>query len=76
MPVILRPEDEKQLPDTSRTSFAKAKSVLKHYPDELWDAHDVSPVVNAAKYDGPECIQRVSDRTILLSTCQYSFRLF
>ena len=25
------------------------------------DAHDVSPVANSAKYDGPECIQPVAD---------------
>jgi len=25
------------------------------------DAHDVSPIVNSAKYDGPEYIQPVSD---------------
>jgi putative SOS response-associated peptidase YedK len=61
MPVILRPEDEEGWLDASRTSFAKAKSVLKPYPDELLDAHDVSLVVNSAKYDGPECIQPVSD---------------
>jgi putative SOS response-associated peptidase YedK len=60
MPVILGPEDEEQWLDASRTLFAKAKSVLKPYPDELLDAHDVSPIVNSAKYDGPECIQRVS----------------
>ena len=29
--------------------------------NELMDAHDVSPIVNSAKYDGPECIQPVSD---------------
>jgi len=34
---------------------------LKTYPDELMDAHDVSPIVNSAKYDGPECIRPVSD---------------
>jgi hypothetical protein len=39
----------------------EAKSVLKPYPDKLMDAHDVSPIVNSAKYDGPECIQPVSD---------------
>jgi putative SOS response-associated peptidase YedK len=33
---------------------------LKPLPAELMDAHDVSPVVNSAKYDGPECIQPVS----------------
>jgi putative SOS response-associated peptidase YedK len=64
MPVILRPEDEAQWLDTSRTSFAKAQSLLKPYPDELRDAHDVSPIVNSAKYDGPECIQPVSEDAI------------
>jgi putative SOS response-associated peptidase YedK len=61
MPVILRPEDEGTWLDTSRTSFAKARSLLKPYPAELMHAHDVSPIVNSAKYDGPECIQPVSD---------------
>ncbi|HSE89793.1 MAG TPA: SOS response-associated peptidase [Candidatus Binatia bacterium] len=63
MPVILRPDDEEQWLDTSRT-FVKAKSLLKPYPEELMDAHDVSPIVNSAKYDGPECIQPVSDEDI------------
>jgi putative SOS response-associated peptidase YedK len=61
MPVILRPEDEAQWLDTPRTSFAKAHSLLKPYPEELMDAHDVSPIVNSAKYDGPECVRPVSD---------------
>jgi putative SOS response-associated peptidase YedK len=64
MPVILRPEDEEQWLDVSRISFAKAKSVLHPYPDELMDAHDVSPIVNSAKYDGPECIKPVSEDEI------------
>jgi putative SOS response-associated peptidase YedK len=64
MPVILRPEDEAQWLDVSRTPFTKAKSALKPYPEELIDAHDVSPIVNSAKYDGPECIQPVSDDEI------------
>ena len=41
--------------------FAKAKSLLKPYPDELIDADDVSPIVKSANYDGPQCIQPVSD---------------
>ena len=57
MPVILCREDEEQWLDASRTSFVKAKSLLKPYPEELMDAHDVSPIVNSAKYDGPECIK-------------------
>jgi putative SOS response-associated peptidase YedK len=64
MPVILHPEDEEQWLDVSRTSFAKARLVLKPLPAELMDAHDVSPIVNSAKYDGPECIQPVSDDEI------------
>jgi putative SOS response-associated peptidase YedK len=39
----------------------KARSLLKPYPEDLMDAHDVSPIVNSAKYDGPECIRPVSD---------------
>jgi putative SOS response-associated peptidase YedK len=61
MPAILQPEDEEQWLDVSRTSFAKARSLLKPLPADLMDAHDVSPVVNSAKYDGPDCIQPVSD---------------
>jgi putative SOS response-associated peptidase YedK len=61
MPVILRPEDVEQCLDASRTSFAKPPSLLKPLPAELIDAYDVSPIVNSAKYDGPECIQPVSD---------------
>jgi putative SOS response-associated peptidase YedK len=53
MPVILRPQDEDQWLDTNRTTFAKAQSLLKPFPDELMDAHDVSPIANSAKYDGP-----------------------
>jgi putative SOS response-associated peptidase YedK len=60
MPVILRPDEDHWL-DASRTPFAKAKSLLQPYPDELMDAHDVSPIVNSAKYDGPECIRPISD---------------
>jgi putative SOS response-associated peptidase YedK len=61
MPVILQPEDEEQWLDASRTPFVKAKSLLQPYPEELMDAHDVSTIVNSAKYDGPDCIQPLSD---------------
>ena len=64
MPVILRPEDEDQWLDASRTPLVKAESLLKPYPEELMDAHDVSTVVNSAKYDGPECVQPVSEDEI------------
>ena len=64
MPVILLPEDGEQWLDGSRTPFAKAKSLLKPYPEESMDAHDVSAIVNSAKYDGPECIKPISDDEI------------
>jgi putative SOS response-associated peptidase YedK len=64
MPVILRAVDEEQWLDASRISFTKARSLLKPYPEGLMDAHDVSPVVNSAKDDGPDCILPVSDDEI------------
>jgi putative SOS response-associated peptidase YedK len=64
MPVILRPEDEEPWLDVSRAPFDKGRSVLKPYPTELMDAHDVSTIVNSAKYDGPECVQPVSGNEI------------
>jgi putative SOS response-associated peptidase YedK len=42
MPVILRQEDEEQWLDAARTTFAKAKSLLKPLPAELMNAHDCS----------------------------------
>ena len=72
MPVILRPEDEEEWLDSSGTPFAKAKSLLKPYPDELMDAHDVSPIVNSAKYDGPERINLFQMTTYFAAdSCRY-----
>jgi putative SOS response-associated peptidase YedK len=61
MPVILHREDEEKWLDAARTTFAKARLLLRSYPAELMDAHDVSAIVNSAKYDGPECIRPVSE---------------
>jgi putative SOS response-associated peptidase YedK len=41
-----------------------SNTLLKPYPEELVDAHDVSTIVNSAKYDAPECIRPVSDDEI------------
>ena len=72
MPVILQPEDEEPWLDASRTPFGKAKSLLKPYPEELMDPHDVSPIVNSAKYDGPEYIQPVQmTRCLGAGSCHY-----
>ena len=42
MPVILRPEDEEQWLDASRTAFAKARSLLKPLPADLMNAEDIA----------------------------------
>ena len=47
--------------DKPRFLNALALAIMKPYPDDLLDAHDVSTVVNSANYDGPECIQPISD---------------
>jgi putative SOS response-associated peptidase YedK len=47
MPVLLRPEDEEQWLDVSRTPFVKAKSLLKPYPTvtvPIVIARDIDPV--------------------------------
>jgi putative SOS response-associated peptidase YedK len=61
MPVILQREDEEQWLDSAGTSFNRASSVLKPYPAEQMNAYDVSLAVNKPEFDGPECIQPVSD---------------
>ncbi len=40
-------------------SFRQGPVAVEPYPAELMDAHDVSTVVNSARYDGPECIKPV-----------------
>ena len=57
MPVILRREDEEQWLDVSGARFEEARSVLKPYPPEQMDAHDVSTLVNKPENDTAECIQ-------------------
>ena len=60
MPVILRREDEEQWLDVSGSRFEKAHSILKPYPSEQMDAHDVSTRVNKPENDTAECIQPLS----------------
>jgi len=65
MPVILRLEDEKRWIDVYRNPFGEVRSMLRPYATELMDAHDVSMVVNSARYDGPECVRPVVDNQAL-----------
>src|SRR5215831_18452770 len=46
MPVILLPEDEERWLDVFRMPFGRVRSLLQPYPEDLMDAHDVSPIVN------------------------------
>jgi putative SOS response-associated peptidase YedK len=64
MPVILRPEDEEDWLDVFRVPFSKVQSLLKPYPAELMSAHDVSMAVNSASFDGPECIEPLSEEQL------------
>jgi putative SOS response-associated peptidase YedK len=64
-PINNRMPDEEPWLDASRRPFAKAKSVLKPYPEELMDAHDVSPIVNSARYDGGSAFNRFQMNTHL-----------
>jgi hypothetical protein len=46
-------------------SFSKAQSVLRPYPAELMEAHDVSAMVNSARSASPECVEAISDDQLL-----------
>jgi len=47
--------------DVFSNNFLKARPLLTLLAEESLDAHNVSPIVNSAKYDGPQCIQLVAD---------------
>ena len=63
-PVVLHPEHEEQWLDVSGADFEKVRETLKLFSAELMTAHNASTLVNSAKYDGPQCIQPVSDDEI------------
>jgi len=56
MPVILAAEDVDTWLDPETPAEAAAQ-LCKPYPAELMEAYEVSPVVNSAKHDSPECIE-------------------
>jgi putative SOS response-associated peptidase YedK len=59
MAVILQPEDYATWLD-KRTDLAAAKALLRPYPDDdSLTYHEVSPLVNNARYDAPEMIEPV-----------------
>jgi hypothetical protein len=56
--------DIQKAPDQGLFEHLAQKPMLKPYPEELMDVHDVSQSSTPAKYDGAECIQPVSDDEI------------
>lgn len=58
MPVILTPEGRDVWLDASR-SIDELRAVLAPLPAEAMEAYEVSTYVNAARNDGPQCIEPV-----------------
>ena len=60
MPVILRRDLSKTSGSTTPSTDPDAlTSVLTPYDDEAMEAYEVSPLVNSARNDGPEVMERV-----------------
>jgi putative SOS response-associated peptidase YedK len=60
MPVILKPEDYDLWLDPQVKAPNLLKPLLRPYPSEEMIAEPVSPKVNKATYDAPDCIEVVS----------------
>ena len=58
MPVILGPEHYQWWLESERFEPQFLKTLLRPYPAEDMDCHRVSKLVNSAKNDSPECIQK------------------
>jgi putative SOS response-associated peptidase YedK len=59
MPVILHREDEGKWLACSAPSFDEVQSLLKPFPSDLMEAHEVSKRINNPKYDAPDCVAPV-----------------
>lgn len=56
MPVILTPEMHEMWLDTARVDAATAAALIAPAQDELFEAREVSPLVNRVTNDGPELL--------------------
>jgi putative SOS response-associated peptidase YedK len=59
MPVILKPEDEKNWLDPSISDTSKLQSLLKPLEPSLMEAYEVSPLVNSPKNNSIQLIQKI-----------------
>jgi len=60
MPVILKPEDYDLWLDPQAKDPEVLKPLLQPYPSEKMKAEPVSPKVNKASYDAPDCVEAVT----------------
>jgi putative SOS response-associated peptidase YedK len=58
MPVIVPPENREQWLN-QRTSLVEIAGLLTPLPAQEMEAYEVSPLVNSARHDGPECMRPV-----------------
>lgn len=56
MPVILPERVEGDWLDPAETRLERLQSLLRPFPPDKMDAYDVTPVVNNAAHDAPDCI--------------------
>ncbi|MBY0147295.1 SOS response-associated peptidase [Neobacillus niacini] len=59
MPVILKPEDEKNWLDPSISDTSKLQPLLKPLETSLMEAYEVSPLVNSPKNNSIQLIQKI-----------------
>ena len=59
MAAILKPEDESAWLDGSLKDGLEALKLLRTYPEEKMELHQVSRKVNSPDYDAPDCIQSI-----------------
>ncbi len=64
MPVILKPEDYDLWLDPKVRDVNLLKSLLRPYPSEEMIVQPVSPKVNKATYDAPDCVEMVAENKV------------
>ncbi len=60
MPVILSPANRETWLDPRGQDVERMQAILRPYPAEEMEAYPVSPRVNSAAFDSPECMQPVA----------------
>ena len=61
MPVILAPENYELWLDPAQKDLARLQALLQPYPPKDMSCYPVSPIVNNARNDSPQCIEPVPE---------------